>query len=82
VNGTCDKHEFDPAIDVCGRCLREFCGECVVYPFGTAELPYCVTCAVDVSGVRTGSKLPPLTRRQRRLALDRRRELRERHRPS
>jgi hypothetical protein len=56
---------FDRAIDVCGGCRETFCADCLVWPFGRAKLPYCLSCAVQASGVRRGStKLPRLTRRE------------------
>jgi hypothetical protein len=60
----CQRHLFEPAIDVCGGCRETYCADCLVWPFGRAKLPYCLTCAVQASGVRQrSSKLPRLTRR-------------------
>ncbi len=37
---------------VCGRCGHEFCPECVVFPFGLAKAPLCISCALEAGGVR------------------------------
>jgi hypothetical protein len=75
VGGHCEKHYFEPAIDVCGCCLGEYCRDCVVYPFGADKLPYCMHCAVVAAGLRTGVGARPLDRAQRRAAMRRREEL-------
>jgi hypothetical protein len=75
VGGNCQKHYFEPAIDVCGCCLGEYCRDCVVYPFGRRKLPYCMHCAVVAAGLRTGVGARPLDRAQRRAAMHRREEL-------
>ena len=69
----CQRHMFEPAIDVCGGCRETYCADCLVWPFGRAKLPYCLTCAVQASGVRQGSvKLTRPTRQERRELADRR----------
>lgn len=50
--GRCDKHAFEASHDLCNDCGREFCPECLVYPFGTSRSPICVDCALTKSGVR------------------------------
>lgn len=76
MQGRCEDHLFDRATDLCGRCGGEFCGDCVVYPFGTDRLPLCRPCAVQQSGVRrTAAVRPPLSRRERNALPARRAEL-------
>jgi hypothetical protein len=75
MQGRCESHMFDVAIDVCGQCLGEYCGDCVVYPFGPTALPLCMSCAVAASGVRAGSAPRRTGRTQRREALRRRADL-------
>jgi hypothetical protein len=41
-----------PADHVCGTCGYDFCAECVVFPFGLARPPMCITCALVAGGVR------------------------------
>jgi hypothetical protein len=55
MEGRCERHQFDRAIDRCGRCGLEFCQTCVVYPFGQRKAPYCLPCAVEAAGVRSGA---------------------------
>ena len=81
TGGRCHKHWFEPAVDVCGMCLEEYCADCVVYPFGEAVLPYCLPCAVRAAGVRHG-RSHRFSRRDRRAALRRRELLHERVLPA
>jgi hypothetical protein len=53
---TCDVHPFEPAIDTCRTCKREFCADCLVYAFGTKKPPYCVPCALEAAGVRRSGR--------------------------
>lgn len=76
MQGRCESHQFDVAVDVCGRCLGEYCADCVVYPFGGEQLPLCMACAVAASGVRAGSARAKPGRSQRREAMQRRSALR------
>ena len=74
MEGRCERHQFDRAIDRCGRCGLEFCQTCVVYPFGRRKAPFCLPCAVEAAGVRSGAGSGrPLSRRERK-ALDRERK--------
>ena len=50
--GRCDKHAFEASHDLCNDCGREFCPECLVFPFGPKRAPICVDCALSKSGVR------------------------------
>lgn len=60
MHESCAKHQFESAVDVCRTCGHDFCGECLVYPFGENKPPYCLDCALSASGVRSGSGKPPL----------------------
>ncbi len=60
MNEQCAKHQFEPAEDVCRTCGWDFCGECLVYAFGPNKPPFCMSCALAASGVRTGAGNPPL----------------------
>jgi hypothetical protein len=45
---------------VCGRCGHDFCPECVVFPHGVQRPPMCITCALELGGVRRrGTDRPP-----------------------
>ena len=60
MHESCVKHQFESAVDVCRTCGRDFCGECLVYPFGEDKPPYCLDCALSASGVRSAPGKPPL----------------------
>lgn len=82
MQGRCDRHPFELAADICGRCGLEFCSECVVYSFGEKKPPFCIPCAVAAAGVRnnaaTSAARPALTRREaKRLERTRARALRD-----
>ena len=49
---SCVRHPMAVSEHVCGRCGHEFCPECVVFPFGVAKPPMCVSCALEAGGVR------------------------------
>jgi hypothetical protein len=67
LDGTCDKHQFERSVDLCHSCGKEFCGECLVFPFGDGKAPYCIHCALAISGVRTNAaRAPKLSRRELR----------------
>ena len=54
VLGSCDRHGFERAAGVCRSCHYPHCETCLVYPFGPAKPPYCVSCALVAAGVRRG----------------------------
>jgi hypothetical protein len=56
----CAKHQFEGAEDVCRTCGHDFCGECLVYAFGPNKAPYCLSCALAASGVRSVSSIRPV----------------------
>lgn len=67
MEGRCERHLFDQAVDLCGRCGSEFCNDCIVYAFGPNKPPYCLGCAVEAAGVRKGAGYrPPISRRQKK----------------
>lgn len=74
MEGRCERHPFDQAVDLCGRCGCEFCADCVVYSFGPAKPPYCLPCAVEAAGVRQGAGFRPAPSRKERKELKRRRD--------
>ncbi len=66
----CARHQFEAAEDVCRTCGHDFCGECLVYAFGTGKPPYCLSCALAASGVRSTSSVRPVRSK---------REIKDRH---
>jgi hypothetical protein len=80
MEGRCERHLFDQAADLCGRCGMEFCADCLVYSFGPKKPPFCLPCAVEAAGVRQGAGFRPAPGRKAQKELLRRREqwLRER----
>ncbi len=73
LNTQCVRHQFELAQDICRGCGYEFCSECIVYAFGPDEPPFCVSCALTASGVRSNTGRPALPKREIR------RRLKERH---
>ena len=61
---SCVKHPMAIAEFVCGQCGHEFCAECVVFPYGVDKPPTCITCALQMGGVRKrATGRPKLSRR-------------------
>src|SRR5437868_12721528 len=60
MQGRCDKHLFEAAEDMCGKCGYEFCGECLVYAFGAKKPPFCIPCAVAAAGIRSNAGIRPM----------------------
>jgi hypothetical protein len=50
---SCGKHVFEEATGRCRRCEADFCADCLVYAFGPRKAPFCVSCALEVSGIRS-----------------------------
>lgn len=73
MEGRCERHLFDQAVDVCGFCGGEYCNDCLVYSFGPKKPPFCLPCAVQRAGVRSNAaNYKPLSaRQQRRMAKER-----------
>jgi hypothetical protein len=68
MEGRCERHQFDRAVDRCGRCGLEFCSTCIVYSFGPKKPPLCLPCAVQTAGVRsTAAATRALSRKERKL---------------
>ncbi len=65
MSETCAKHSFEPAAGVCRQCRNSYCSDCLIYAFGPKKPPYCVTCALNVAGVRHRGAAPnPRLRRK------------------
>ena len=65
MSDTCVKHSFETAAGVCRQCQNSYCSECLVFAFGENKPPYCVTCALNVAGVRhSGAKVNPRVRKK------------------
>jgi hypothetical protein len=73
MEGRCERHLFDQAVDLCGVCGGEYCNDCLVYSFGPKKPPFCLPCAVQRAGVRSNAAnyKPMSTRQQRKLAKER-----------
>jgi hypothetical protein len=74
MEGRCERHLFDQAVDLCGRCGQEFCSDCLVYSFGAKKPPFCLPCAVEAAGVRQGAGFRSALGRKEQKAFLRRRE--------
>ena len=71
---SCVKHPMTAGEYICGECGHQYCPECVVFPFGTSKPPLCISCALEMGGVRRQpTNRPKLTRKsiRQRLALQR-----------
>ena len=66
----CARHQFEAAEDVCRTCGHDFCSECLVYAFGANKAPYCLSCALAASGVRSTATIRPIRSK---------REIKDRH---
>lgn len=58
----CLRHMEEPSTAQCRSCQGTYCNRCLVFSFGPRKPPYCVGCALHVSGVRPGSRkvaVPP-----------------------
>jgi hypothetical protein len=67
MEGRCERHLFDQAVDLCGTCGGEYCNDCLVYSFGPKKPPFCLPCAVQRAGVRSNAaNYKPLSARQQR----------------
>jgi hypothetical protein len=74
VEGRCERHLFDRAVDLCSRCGCEFCPDCLVYSFGPKKPPFCLPCAVEAAGVRQGAGFRPKADRKEAKAFTKKRE--------
>lgn len=72
---SCVKHPMTSGEYICGECGHQFCPECVVFPFGTSKPPLCISCALELGGVRRqANNRPKLTRKSIRQRLSMQRE--------
>ena len=74
VSFSCVKHPMTSGEYICGECGHQYCPECVVFPFGASKAPLCISCALELGGVRRQpTNRPKLTRKsvRQRLALQR-----------
>ena len=55
MNGHCDFHTFERAVDVCGLCYGDLCRNCALNMKGRRDA-VCKDCALTVSGVRGAGK--------------------------
>ncbi len=55
----CFTDPLDPADDVCDTCYGNYCLEHLVHAKGRKN-PICIECALRLSGVRSGGKIPPV----------------------
>ena len=74
MEGRCERHLFDRAVDLCGRCGSEYCADCLVYSFGPKKPPFCLPCAVSAAGVRQNAGSRGKVDRKEAKAFTRRRE--------
>src|SRR5262249_4633453 len=58
-DGRCYTHGFEAAENRCRHCGHEYCSECLVYAFGSNKPPYCISCALAASGVRSNAAQRP-----------------------
>jgi hypothetical protein len=72
MDGRCERHQFEAAIGLCDFCGEEFCGECLVFPFGQKKPPLCIPCTITQSGLRA------TTKRRRKLSKKEKSEIEER----
>jgi hypothetical protein len=50
-------------VALCRRCGLSWCEACLVYSFGPKKPPYCMSCAMFASGVRSSATLPAMSRK-------------------
>ena len=74
MNGHCDFHTFERAVDVCDHCYGDVCRSCALSLKGRKDV-VCKDCALNVSGVRRGGK--PDSRGDRRTVKERRKRYAE-----
>lgn len=63
MDGACEKHVFERMETSCMHCGGEFCGDCVVYPYGRRK-PLCVNCAIAAAGIRSSAARPVVRSRR------------------
>jgi hypothetical protein len=61
----CEKHPFDEAKAMCGRCAYHYCQDCLVFHKGPNKAPFCIPCALLAAGVKTnGGPVPRLGKKE------------------
>jgi hypothetical protein len=61
----CEKHPFDEAKAMCGRCAYHYCQDCLVFHKGAHKAPLCIPCALLAAGVKTnGGPIPRLGKKE------------------
>lgn len=63
MDGACEKHVFERMEASCTHCGGEYCGDCVVYPYGQRK-PLCVSCAIAAAGIRSSAARPVMRSRR------------------
>lgn len=61
---SCAKHPHERGVALCRRCGESWCNDCLIYSFGPAKPPFCMSCAMFAGGVRTAATRPALPKRQ------------------
>lgn len=51
----CQRHFEESVAGYCRTCNAPFCERCLVFAFGPKKPPYCIACALAVSGVRSNA---------------------------
>lgn len=74
MDGRCDQHLFEGADDLCTDCGREYCHECLVYPFGPEKPPLCHSCAIARAGIRKHAGRSRVGSRRERKRLEKHRK--------
>jgi hypothetical protein len=52
----CHTHPTESTAGTCRACLLEFCDHCLVYSYGRAKPPFCISCALVAAGVRPSDR--------------------------
>lgn len=78
----CENHAFEMAEDLCGQCGRDYCPECLVYPFGPKKAPYCKSCALALAGIRKHAAVAPALSKRELKRRRRERKAAAKHQPS
>jgi hypothetical protein len=65
---------FEGADDLCKECGREYCHECLVYPFGPKKAPLCHSCAIAAAGIRKHAGRSRLGSRRDRKRIEKQRK--------
>lgn len=69
-SSSCRRHLTEVADGTCRECRHLYCANCLVYPSGPNQPPYCVSCALALAGVRASARVA-----RKRTFLRRRRDI-------